>query len=223
MDERKRIILNMDFINNGNITSENNLVMSERQINFKKPEKIIRNLEPRDNMKRVIHNPLIKSKNEQNLELDLDNSEINKIKQIQKNNLYEKNTIKSLTELNTKKTIGFFNNEKEKNKIKENLIKKKNDSLFNVLNNNQIMKKENNNTDKIQMISLDFDSTNNLNNNIKFNDNKIVHIKNRKNIQLLKNNIFVKQDIIDNILEKKGNINNELFNNNTNNDNVFKI
>ena len=54
----------MDFINN-------DAIISDRQVNIKQPEKIIRNLEPKDNMKRINHNRLMKSKHELNLKLDL--------------------------------------------------------------------------------------------------------------------------------------------------------
>ena len=180
MENKKQIKLNMDFINN-------DAIISDRQVNIKQPEKIIRNLEPKDNMKRINHNRLMKSKHELNLKLDLDNLEINKDRQIQKNNLYEKNAIKSLTELNTKKTFGIFNNEKEKIINKENLFKKRDDPLFNGLNNNIIIKNENNNYNELQMLSLDYNNFNN--NNIEFNDNKFVNIKNRRNMKLLKNKI----------------------------------
>ena len=71
--------------------------------------------------------------------------------------------------------------------VKENLAKKKDDPLFNGLNDNILIKNQNNNAQELQMPNLDFNNFNN--NNIEFN-NKFIHIKNRRNIQLLKNNII---------------------------------
>ena len=87
MENKKQITLNKDFINN-------DAIISIRQENLKHPEKIIRNLEPRDNMKRIKYNRLVKSKHELNLKLDLDNLGTNRDRQMQKNNLCEKNAIK---------------------------------------------------------------------------------------------------------------------------------
>ena len=204
MEREKNIKLSIDFLNNSNNYQRYNYNLSDRQIYFKQqPEIIIKNLEPKDNMKRANRQQLINLEKEQKFGNDLEKLKINENKQIIENNIFEKNNIKCLSELNTKKTYGFFNKEKEKNNNKEDIIKNKDYSLFNGKENIFNSKNYNitdNKINELQVLSID---SNNRNNNIEFNDNKFIHIKKKKMVNLIKNNILEENDIIDNSSKKK--------------------
>jgi hypothetical protein len=193
MERDKRIKSNTENLLNSNIANiyynYNNDSLSERKKNNKQPEMIIKNLEPKDNIKKANHRRLINSENEEKLELDLKYIKLNENKQIKQNNLYDKKDAKSLTEFNSKKTFGFFNKEKEIYKENEDIIKKKENTSLNLkdFESNSRNKNNKNVVNDLQVLSLDF---NNINNNIEFNDNKIVHIKRIKKIKLIKTSIL---------------------------------
>ena len=68
MERDKRIKSNTENLLNSNIANiyynYNNDSLSERKKNNKQPEMIIKNLEPKDNIKKANHRRLINSENE---------------------------------------------------------------------------------------------------------------------------------------------------------------
>ena len=75
MERDKRIKSNTENLLNSNIANiyynYNNDSLSERKKYNKQPEMLIKNLEPKDNIKKANHRRLINSENEEKLELDL--------------------------------------------------------------------------------------------------------------------------------------------------------
>ena len=130
MNAEKLLNQNSEFLNAQNIYYSNLTNKNQQKFQVKEPETKSKNLEPHDNMKRLKNRQLKMNENKSNLLLESENFKINEKRQIINNNLSEKEDIKSLTEINTKKTIRFFNKDKEK--IIENLPKKKNNSIYNI-------------------------------------------------------------------------------------------
>ena len=140
---------------------------SQQEFNFNEQEKIMKNLEPKDNTKRT--RKLMNSENQIMLDSEI---KINEKRKLYKNHLFEKGDIKSLSELNSNKTFGFFHREKE------NIQKRTDNSIQNK---------------NIEYIS-DNNKKENINNKIEFHDNKFIHLKKRKKLNLLLNNIIESND-----------------------------